>query len=167
MNAYFERLRSEVEKALGDAGAASSAQVPAGKWTPAQILEHLFLSYKHTNRALEKCMEGGAPSATRATFKDRLASMVVITFGHIPNGRKAPERAIPRGMPLAEVLPAFTAELQRLDAKLHQCESRFGARTKIIDHPFIGPLTAGEWRKFHWVHGRHHARQIRERVGGS
>jgi hypothetical protein len=26
-------------------------------------------------------------------------------------------------------------------------------------------LTAGEWRKFHWVHGRHHARQIRERIG--
>ncbi|MGZ4836286.1 MAG: DUF1569 domain-containing protein [Terriglobales bacterium] len=34
-----------------------------------------------------------------------------------------------------------------------------------MDHPFLGPLTADEWRKFHWVHGRHHTRQIRERIG--
>jgi hypothetical protein len=26
-------------------------------------------------------------------------------------------------------------------------------------------LTADQWRRFHWIHGRHHARQIRERVG--
>jgi len=36
-----------------------------------------------------------------------------------------------------------------------------------MDHLFLGPLTANEWRKFHWVHGRHHARQIRERMGKS
>ncbi len=50
---------------------------------------------------------------------------------------------------------------------LDACERRFGARTKIMDHLFLGPLTASEWRKFHWVHGRHHARQIRERMGKS
>jgi hypothetical protein len=33
-----------------------------------------------------------------------------------------------------------------------------------MDHPFLGPLTASQWRKFHLVHGRHHARQIRERM---
>jgi hypothetical protein len=25
----------------------------------------------------------------------------------------------------------------------------------------LGPLTAGQWRKFHLIHGRHHAKQIR------
>jgi hypothetical protein len=33
-----------------------------------------------------------------------------------------------------------------------------------MDHLILGPLTAGQWRKFHWVHGQHHARQIRERL---
>jgi hypothetical protein len=33
-----------------------------------------------------------------------------------------------------------------------------------LDHPFIGPLTADQWRKFHWVHGRHHIRQMQDRM---
>jgi len=27
----------------------------------------------------------------------------------------------------------------------------------------LGPLTASQWRKFHWIHGRHHVKQISER----
>ena len=60
---------------------------------------------------------------------------------------------------------AISPELEKMASSLDYCERRFGARTKILDHPVIGPLTADEWRKFHWVHGRHHARQIRERIG--
>ena len=75
-----------------------------------------------------------------------------------------PERVMPRGMPSEEVRQAMLPELQRMASGLDDCERRFGTRTKIMDHPFLGPLTADEWRKFHWVHGRHHARQIRERM---
>ena len=63
------------------------------------------------------------------------------------------------------VREALAAELEKMDSGLEECERRFGPRAKIMDHPFLGPLTANEWRKFHWVHGRHHARQIRERIG--
>jgi len=70
-------------------------------------------------------------------------------------------------MPAEEVRQAIAPELQRMSLGLGDCERRFGVRTKIMDHPFLGPLTADEWRKFHWVHARHHARQIRERIGRS
>lgn len=50
-----------------------------------------------------------------------------------------------------------------MESGLSDCERRFGAVTKITDHPLLGPLTASQWRKFHWVHGPHHAKQIRER----
>jgi hypothetical protein len=30
-----------------------------------------------------------------------------------------------------------------------------------LDHPILGPLTGGQWRKFHLVHGLHHVKQIR------
>jgi len=73
----------------------------------------------------------------------------------------------PRGMPPEEVQQAIAPELQKMDSGLDDCERRFGTHTKIMDHLFLGPLTANEWRKFHWVHGRHHARQIRERMGKS
>lgn len=167
MNSYLERLRQELEDATAGASAVGMTQAPAGKWSAAQILEHLFLTYKHTNRGMEKCLEQGIPSATRATLKDRIATLMVVNLGHIPAGRNAPERAVPRGMPAKEVQEALTSEFKRMVSGFDDCERRFGARTKIMDHPFLGPLTAEQWRKFHWVHGRHHARQIRERIGKS
>jgi hypothetical protein len=167
MNSYLERLRRELEDAVGGVGPADLAKAPAGKWSSAQILEHLYLTYMHTSRGLEKCLEQGAPQATRATLKDRIATLLVVNVGYLPEGRKAPERALPRGMAAEEAQQALVPELQKMSARLDDCERRFGVRTKILDHPIIGPLTAEEWRKFHWVHGRHHARQIRERLGKS
>jgi Protein of unknown function (DUF1569) len=167
MDSSLERLRQELEDAIGSASPSASAQAPAGKWNAGQILEHLFLTYQNTNRGIDKCLRQGAPLATQATLKQRMAAFLVVNLGYMPEGRKAPERVTPRGMALEEVQRAIVSELQRMGPGLEDCERRFGARTKIMDHPFLGPLTAGEWRRFHWVHGRHHARQIRQRMGNS
>jgi len=164
MNSYLERLRRELEDAVGSASPGHLAKGPAEKWSAAQILEHLFLTYKHTSRGLEKCLEQGAPSATQPTLRDRFATVLVLNIGYFPNGRKAPERSIPRGMSPDEVQQAITLELRKLDSILDDCVRKFGGRTKILDHPVLGPLTADQWSKFHWIHGRHHARQIRERI---
>ena len=167
MNSYLERLRQELEDAIGGSGPGAMAQAPAGKWSAGQILEHLFLTYKNTNRGMAKCLEQGAPLATRATLLQRVAALIVVSLRYFPGGRKAPERTEPRGMSPEEVRQAIAPELQKMDLGLDDCERRFGARTKIMDHPVLGPLTVTQWRKFHWVHGRHHARQIRERMGKS
>jgi|SRR5208282_3776226 len=167
MDSYLERLRQELEDAIAGASPSALARAPAGKWSAAQILEHLFLTYKNTNRGIAKCVEKGAALVTRATLKQRVAAMLVVDLGYMPGGRKAPERVAARGMPPEEVRQAIAPELQKMRSGLEDCERRFGARTKIMDHLFLGPLTADEWRKFHWVHGRHHARQIRERMGKS
>jgi Protein of unknown function (DUF1569) len=164
MNSYLERLRRDLDDATAVASADALTNAPAGKWNANQILEHLLLTYKQSNRGIVKCLEGGVPLATRATLKDRFATAVVLYFSYIPEGRKAPERATPRGMPPEEVRPAIVAELEQMELRLNDCERKFGVRTKLMDHPFLGPLTAEQWRKFHWVHGRHHARQIRERI---
>jgi hypothetical protein len=165
MNSYLERLRQELEDAIGGASASGLREAPAGKWNAAQILEHLFLTFRMTIQGTAKCLERGAPRATRATLKDRVATLLVVNLGYMPRGRNAPERARPRGMAPEEVQQAIVPELRRMALGLDDCERRFGTGTKIMDHPFLGPLTADEWRKFHWVHGRHHARQIRERMG--
>src|SRR5271157_2897924 len=166
MDSYLKRLRQELEDAIRGVSPNRMAQAPPGKWSAAQILEHLYLTYKGTNRGVEQCLEQDAPLATQSTFKQRIAKLVV-DLGYMPGGRPAPERSTPRGMPPEEVEQAVAPELEKMASGLDDCERRFGAATKIVDHPFLGPLTAGEWRKFHWVHGRHHARQIRERMGKS
>ena len=165
MTCPLERLRRELEDAIAGVSDRALAQAPPGKWNSGQILEHLFLTYKNSNRGLGKCLEKGAPLATRRTLKHRLSTLLVVNVGYMPKGRKAPERALPRGIAPGELRSNIFVEIQKMESGFADCERRFGAGTKIMDHPFLGPLTAAEWRKFHWVHGRHHARQIRERIG--
>jgi hypothetical protein len=164
MDSYLERLQRELENAIAGTAPAQMAKGPAGKWTPAEVLEHLFLTFRGTNKGLAKCLEKGSPLATGGTLRDRFRSFVVIDIGYFPSGRKAPERATPRGMPAEEVHRTLFAEILQMDAGLAECERKFGPRAKIMDHPVLGPLNVRQWRKFHWVHGRHHARQIRERL---
>ena len=164
MASHLEHLRRELEAAIDGASDSALGQAPAGKWNSGQILEHLFLTYKNTNWGLGKCLEKGAPLATHRTLKHRLSTLLVVNFGYMPEGRKAPDRAVPRGIALGEVRSTIFVEIEKMESGLADCERRFGAGTKIMDHPFLGPLTANEWRKFHLVHGRHHAAQIWERL---
>lgn len=163
MDSNLAQLRKELEGAIAGIQETSMTRSLQGKWNPAQILEHLFLTYKNTNRGLAKCIEKGSPLATSATLKHRFGKLIVVDLGYMPPGRKAPERALPSGSPPANLRQTIFAEIEQMEAGFNDSERRFGARTKIMDHPFLGPLTVSEWRKFHLVHGRHHARQIRER----
>lgn len=165
MISYLDRLRHELEDVMGNASVSQLMAAPAGKWSGAQILEHLFLSYQGTNHGLSRCLKHGSPLAKRTTPKQRFAKLLVVDMGYMPPGVKAPEVVVPRGMSLDNTQQAIVPELQRMTLALDDCEGRFGSRTKIMDHPLLGPLTAEEWRKLHWVHGRHHARQLRQRIG--
>src|SRR3984957_2716103 len=165
MDSYLDWLRLELAEAMRGFTDDGMAQSPLGKWSASQILEHLLLTYQGTNAGLAKCCDKGKPLATRPTLMHRPATLLVVGLGYMPGGRKSPERVVPRGMPPAEVRMAVLPELQKMAANLDDCERRFGARTKIFDHLILGPLTPAQWRKFHWVHGIHHMRQIRERAG--
>jgi hypothetical protein len=165
MDSYLQRLHEELEHTIAGTNPATLETAPDGKWSPAQILEHLLLTYQGTNKGAAKCLEKGTSLATAGTFKDLVRSFVVVHLGYFPSGRKAPERAVPKGMPAEEVQRAIFAEIRQMDAGLSECERRFGPARKIMDHPVLGPFNVRQWRKFHWVHGRHHARQIRARLG--
>ena len=164
MDSYLARLQRELEDAIAGATPADLARSHAEKWTPAQILEHLYLTYMNTNRGIRKCLDSGSPLATRATFQQRIGALLVIDLGYIPSGRKAPERTCPRGMAAEEVLQRIFPEISRMDSGLADLDSKFGPATKVLDHPLLGALNVEQWRKFHLAHARHHARQIRERL---
>lgn len=167
MDSYLDRLQRELRNALAGTSPAGMEAAPAGKWSAAQILEHLFLTYRGTHKGLLKCLEKGASLATGDTFRSRVRSFIVCNLGYFPSGRKAPERATPRGMPPAEVLDGIFTAIEEMDRALAECEKKFGADQKVLDHPVLGPFSVRQWRKFHWVHGRHHLGQIRERIAGA
>jgi hypothetical protein len=162
MSSHIDRLRKELTTVLEGATPAALAQAPPGKWNSAQILEHLYLSYTGTTRGLTRCLEKGRPLGTQS--RTHLRAFLMLKTGYFPTGVKAPAVAVPRGVPIEEVQQTIFSEIDTMAAKLDECERRFGARTKIMDHPILGPLAVNEWRKIHWLHARHHAKQIRERM---
>jgi hypothetical protein len=135
---------------------------PSGKWSAAEILEHLNLTYTGTIKNLERCLRGQS-QASADRSKMRWARVVVTRLGFFPPGRTAPEGVRPRGMAAPQVRSEIMSNLSRMDALISQCEAHFPEGKPIADHPILGPLTANEWRGFHLAHGKHHARQIRTR----
>ncbi len=93
-------------------------------------------------------------------LRDRMRTIVVVGLGHMPKGRQSPKHALPRGMTPEQVTREIGPRISAMDAAIAQCESRFGKQNRLLDHPILGPLTGRQWRKFHWVHGHHHLKQI-------
>lgn len=134
---------------------------PEGKWSVAEILEHLSLTYSGTKIVFDRCLQSGKPSATAPTLRDRLATFLVTRLGYLPSGRQAPAGTRPKGIPAEKALSDIAKNIQAMDESIGACERRFGSNVKIVAHPILGAFTAEEWRRFHCVHGKHHLRQIR------
>lgn len=161
MDSYLQRLQQEVASAVAGLSAGQLSWHPPGKWCAAEVLEHLYLSYTGTIKGFERVAQAGGSLATAQSWRQRGRTLVVVGFGYFPSGREAPPVARPRGVPIEKVRAEIGAKIAELDESTARCEEKLGARSKLLDHPILGPLTAAEWRKFHLVHGRHHIKQIR------
>lgn len=160
MDHRLQTLQNEIASAVAGLTPEQLSSHPPGKWCLAEIIEHLYLTYTGTIKGFQRVADAGKPLATRPSLKQRGGALIVVGFGYLPGGREAPSVARPRGIPSEEVMVAIIPKIAEMDAIIAHCEEKLGARHKLLDHPILGPLTAGEWRKFHLVHGRHHIKQI-------
>ena len=160
MDSCLEQLHDAITSATRGMTTEELTRHPEGKWSCAEILEHLYLTYTGTVKGFERCWEAGKPLAGSLTLKQRLAIALVVDAGYFPEGRQAPERTRPKGMPADKVVAEVRQQIAQMDEWIGKCEARYGKGTKLLDHPFFGALTARQWRRFHWVHGRHHVQQI-------
>jgi hypothetical protein len=158
---HLEKLRNEVAAAMSGLDTEEMLRHPPGKWCVAEILEHLYLTYTGTVKGFGRVLEAGKPLAGKPTWKNRVQAFAVVDFGYMPGGREAPANARPRGTPVEKLLAEIGPVIAKMDEIISRCESRFGKDAKVLDHPFLGPFSAAQWRKFHLVHGLHHVKQIR------
>src|ERR1700757_4593329 len=98
MDSYLERLHESITAATKDMTAEQLQRHEPGKWSTAEVLEHLYLSYTGTVKGLGRCLQEGKPLARAQTLRDRLATTVVTGLGYFPSGRKSPKQASPRGI---------------------------------------------------------------------
>jgi len=160
MDSHLQRLQDALTAAMRGMTAEQLTWHPEGKWSAAEVLEHLYLSYRGTVKGIERCLQAKKPLARTPTLRERWMTTVVVGIGFMPSGQKAPQVAVTRGIPVEQVSKGIAAQIVAMDDALQRCETQFGTRTPVLDHPILGPLSTRQWRKLHWVHGRHHVKQI-------
>jgi len=167
MDFYLQRLQNAIGAVTSGMTLDMLARRPEpDKWSAAEVLEHLYLTYTGTIRGFENCLAAGKPLAGARNWKDLARTSVVVGLGYLPGGRKSPKNAEPRGIPCDRVLAELDEKIVAMDAVIAKAEEKFGSQVPLLDHPILGPLRAGQWRKFHWVHGRHHLKRL-ERLRGA
>jgi hypothetical protein len=168
MDRYLTRLQQAIASVTDGINHEQLTRHPEGKWCVGEVLEHLYLTYTGTVRGFQHTLESGKLLERKPTLQERFRTAVVVGAGYFPTGREAPQHTRPRGMPPEKVLAEIGPAIASMDEVLTQCEGRYGPWIRV-DHPVLGPLTPRQWRKFHWVHGRHHVKQIlrlRQTAGG-
>ncbi len=160
MHPLLARTFAAIETQTAGMTAAHLEHHPPGKWSSAGILEHLAITFDGTRRNLQKCLDAGTSRATRPTLRQRLGVLRVVELGRFPTGVQAPAPTVPKGLSGEAALDAARRNLAAMDVVMSDCERRFGSRRPIANHPILGPLSLRQWRRFHFVHVRHHMKQI-------
>lgn len=136
---------------------------PNGKWSVAQIVAHLALGVDLSSSTLEKRKEKFG-MLRRSTPGQAVFRHLLLTLGKFPPGRKSGELTLPPERPDPEQVSAqFRMGVERFTKLISEWpESR--QVEVFVKHQFLGDLNVKEWVRFHYVHARHHARQIKDRL---
>lgn len=164
MHPHLQQALDAIDQATAGLPVERIARPVPGKWSVAEILDHLRLAFSFNAQALEKAIESGQLKARPPGATQWLARTCVIDVGYFPRAR-APEQTTPSGsVPPGQILGATREALVAVDASLTRAAARFGEDTPILNHPYFAGLSPRQWRKFHWRHTVHHMKQVRERA---
>lgn len=127
-----------------------------GKWSPAQIVEHLALTYEGGRSILHGGATGPAvPALLRPLIRTYLLQPVLWTGRFFP-GSRAPKAFQPTGSPVTQ-----DVMLARLQAAAQAFEKYVsGAQGTHIEHPFFGRLSLVDFVRLQETHIKHHYRQL-------
>jgi hypothetical protein len=158
------RADSALAHALADVTPGEAVIRVDGKWSPADICEHLGLAFELNAAAVAKAVADRKPRLRPASMRQRFGRWLVVKLGYFPRAR-SPEAVLPRGDRGLVGVDDVRRRLAALDAVLADAVSVFGEHTPFLNHPILGPFSVDDWRRFHAIHVRHHMKQVRERVG--
>ena len=164
MDRYLILAREAIDQAAGGLSNSTLASPVDGKWSVAQILEHLTLTFTANAAAMEKALASGTLRARAPTWAQWMGRIIVLELGYFPRVR-APETTVPSGrIPVERSVAAIREGLTSVDAALTAVAARFGEDAVVMNHPYFAGMTVPQWRKFHWRHTLHHMRQVRARI---
>ncbi len=132
---------------------------PEGKWSLAQIVEHLAITMDIVAEEFEQ-LAGEGGMERNATPAQSVMRHTLLGAGEFPKGMRAPDVSRPSDDPDAELAAArFRMAVERTRQLVEQWPEKKQLET-FLNHPVIGDLNLPEWVRFHYVHCSLHARQI-------
>lgn len=163
-DAAVERHRGALEEAVTAVSAlgveAWSRAPRKDKWTPAEIAEHLILSYQ----TMLSELSGGPGFALRVRGPLRILVRwkflpAMVEKGRFPSGVRAPREARPQGgsSTPAEAAARLAENGGRLETELSRARAAGGGR---LTHPYFGRVDAVQSLAMVAAHLRHHVRQL-------
>lgn len=138
-----------------------------GKWTPAEVAEHVRLTYG----VLQNELAGGSGLRIRSPWLVRQVLRLtvlprILATGTLPRGARASSEIRPRGniLPREQLLEALevAANVAQKSVARHWDDPRAG-----LTHHVFGRVDIRRGLRFITVHTRHHARQLEEALGAA
>jgi hypothetical protein len=134
-----------------------------GKWSLAQIIRHVAIGVDYSATMFE-ARAAKTDMRRRSTPGQAIMRHLILGLGKFPKGREAPAGSVPEDRPDAEAAAAqIRMGIARLEGLVETWPRERWTRI-FVKHPVLGDLTLPEWIRFHYVHCRHHGRQIQARL---
>lgn len=166
LRSHQEAIEAVVVAALAVPAGRWETQPAAGKWSPAEVILHLILTYEHLAR--EQQGIAGIPLKVprwKAWALRHLILPRLLAGRPIPPGVRSPREVRPVG-----ALPPASEAATRLRAMSAEWEGAMTAnqvrRTARSVHPMFGPLPLPTMLRFVTLHTRHHCRQLQRAAEG-
>lgn len=149
---------------LKDRGDDAWFAAPAGKWSPAEIVDHVATAIEMSARGFDARADKPAMTRRPRAPVQHVANFLIRGLRWIPRGRKAPDMTLPSTRPergatekkLRGACAAFAEVQRKLAPREHEL---------FLKHPVLGDLTVTEFMEFHLCHAMHHRKQVIERIG--
>ncbi|QDI92067.1 DinB family protein [Salicibibacter halophilus] len=133
-------------------------EVEEGRWTIAQVLEHLFLLEKGMTLTIEKELtnEDSQPA--------RKKKPIELTLERSGQEREAPEQLQPSNafMTFEEIKERLGQSRATLLERLRNVDDTTVLAKKSAKHPAFGTMDMEQWIEFIGLHERRHLQQIEE-----
>ena len=165
--AALETSLAEHRAAVDSFAAAATAVAPAawressapGKWAPADVAEHVRLSFEILRRELEG---GPGMKVVLPAWKRILARRYlrrILATGRFPPGARAPREARPA--PTSATQAEAVEEIRSVaQAFASACASVPDPRRRRLTHAYFGALPLEDACRLLVVHTRHHEKQL-------
>jgi hypothetical protein len=159
----LSRLEPMVLKPLHRLTGDDWHRAPTGKWSIAQLVQHLAIGVDSVAEALGRRADRTGMKR-RASPHQTVLRHLALGFGRFSPGIESPKGTRPDDRPDPELICAqFRMGVERL-REIAEDWPRERQQAVFVNHPILGDLNFPEWVRFHFVHCRHHGRQIRSRL---